>query len=242
MLTQAGAPFKFYDPRRPIYTHPRFLPGSRLSDCTVHDAIVAEGCYLDRCHDRGVGRRHPHAHPERTRRSGGRCCSAPTSTRPTMPRRRGGDRPRLGIGRDVVLDRVIVDKNARIGDGARLVNEAGVRGRRRRRLLHPQRRHHRAEGRGESSRETSCEGTRRYDHGFPTGRRSAHVCGPDRALGGNAAAALVRRVLQCDGTRLTRRRSGSWVFRRQQSTLAVRAHRTRRSLRVGVGDRCAIVV
>jgi hypothetical protein len=32
----------------------------------------------------------------------------------------------LGIGRDVVLDRVIVDKNARIGDGARLVNERGV--------------------------------------------------------------------------------------------------------------------
>ena len=31
--------------------------------------------------------------------------------------------PALGIGRDVVLDRVIVDKNARIGDGARLVNE-----------------------------------------------------------------------------------------------------------------------
>ena len=37
-----------------------------------------------------------------------------------------GDGPRLGIGRDVVLDRAIVDKNARIGDGARLVNEAGV--------------------------------------------------------------------------------------------------------------------
>ena len=34
--------------------------------------------------------------------------------------------PLLGIGRDVVLDRVIVDKNARIGDGARLVNEKGV--------------------------------------------------------------------------------------------------------------------
>ncbi|MBW8895004.1 MAG: glucose-1-phosphate adenylyltransferase, partial [Acidobacteria bacterium] len=32
----------------------------------------------------------------------------------------------LGIGRDVVLDRVIVDKNARIGDGVRLVNDAGV--------------------------------------------------------------------------------------------------------------------
>ena len=40
------------------------------------------------------------------------------------PRRR--DAPPLGIGRDVVLDRVIVDKNARIGDGARLVNDARV--------------------------------------------------------------------------------------------------------------------
>jgi glucose-1-phosphate adenylyltransferase len=37
-----------------------------------------------------------------------------------------GDHLRLGIGRDVVLDRVIVDKNARIGDGARLVNEGRV--------------------------------------------------------------------------------------------------------------------
>jgi glucose-1-phosphate adenylyltransferase len=34
-----------------------------------------------------------------------------------------GDAPRLGIGRDVVLDGVIVDKNARVGDGSRLVNE-----------------------------------------------------------------------------------------------------------------------
>ena len=32
----------------------------------------------------------------------------------------------LGIGRDAVLDRVIVDKNARIGEGARLVNERGI--------------------------------------------------------------------------------------------------------------------
>ena len=39
-----------------------------------------------------------------------------------------GDNPKLGIGRDVVLDRVIVDKNARIGDCSRLVNEANVPG------------------------------------------------------------------------------------------------------------------
>src|SRR5262245_8489721 len=49
MLTRPGAPFNFYDPHRPIYTHLRFLPGSRLSECTISDSIVAEGCYLDRC-------------------------------------------------------------------------------------------------------------------------------------------------------------------------------------------------
>ena len=32
----------------------------------------------------------------------------------------------LGIGRNVVLDRVIVDKNARIADGVRLVNDQGI--------------------------------------------------------------------------------------------------------------------
>ena len=37
-----------------------------------------------------------------------------------------GKTPRLGIGNDVVIDRAIVDKNARIGDGCRLVNANGV--------------------------------------------------------------------------------------------------------------------
>jgi glucose-1-phosphate adenylyltransferase len=42
------------------------------------------------------------------------------------PDDRGRARPRLGIGGDVVLDRVVVDKNARIGDGARLTNVNGI--------------------------------------------------------------------------------------------------------------------
>ena len=34
--------------------------------------------------------------------------------------------PALGIGHDAVLENVIVDKNARIGDGAVLVNSTGI--------------------------------------------------------------------------------------------------------------------
>jgi glucose-1-phosphate adenylyltransferase len=123
MLGRRAAPFRFWDPHQPIYTHLRHLPGSRLTDCHVSDSIVADGCFLDRCrvNDSVIGIR---AHVE----SGARisrsvllgadfyedCDAGP------------GDMPALGVGRDVVLERAIVDKNARIGDGARLVNEAGV--------------------------------------------------------------------------------------------------------------------
>jgi glucose-1-phosphate adenylyltransferase len=123
MLTRAGTPFKFYDPRRPIYTHPRFLPGSWLSDCAIRDVVISEGCYLDRCtiEDSIVGIRTTAKPGSAIRRSvllGADFYDA--------DERRPDGVPTLGLGRDVVLDRVIVDKNARIGDGARLVNERGV--------------------------------------------------------------------------------------------------------------------
>jgi glucose-1-phosphate adenylyltransferase len=124
MLTRPGAPFKFYDPRRPIYTHPRFLPGSQLSDCSVRDVTLAEGCYLDHCtvQESIVGIRttiRPGAVVRRSVLLGADFYEAEEDV--------DSGCPRLGIGRDVVLDRVIVDKNARIGDGARLINEGLLR-------------------------------------------------------------------------------------------------------------------
>ena len=125
MLTRAGAPFSLYDPGRPIYTRARYLPGARLNDCTAHEAIVCEGCYIDRSTIEGsiVGIRTNIRSGSTIRRSvllGADFYEADDSG-PVVR-----DRPRLGIGRDVVLERVIVDKNARIGDGAQLVNAAGV--------------------------------------------------------------------------------------------------------------------
>ena len=124
MLTRPGAPFKFYDAHRPIYTHPRFLPGSRFADCQIREAIVAEGCYLDRCTiaQSVVGIRTHVGRGAEIRRSV--LLGADYFGDPERVSRDG--RPHLGIGCDVVLDRVIVDKNARIGDRARLVNEKDV--------------------------------------------------------------------------------------------------------------------
>lgn len=125
MLTLPNAPFNFYDPHRPIYTHPRFLPGSRLSECTVRHSIVAEGCYVDRCQieDSIVGIRTSVQKGTTIRRSVLLGADYYEADEAAPPR---GDGPRLGIGENVTLDRVIVDKNARIGDGARLVNEQNV--------------------------------------------------------------------------------------------------------------------
>jgi glucose-1-phosphate adenylyltransferase len=125
MLTRAEAPFSFYDSRRPIYTHPRFLPGARLTDCTARSAIVADGSVVDRCtiDESIVGIRTSIRSGSTIRRSV--LLGADFYDGDDVAPARAGN-PRLGIGRDVMLDRVIVDKNARIGDGARLVNEAGV--------------------------------------------------------------------------------------------------------------------
>jgi len=121
-LTQRGAPFNFFHPHRPIYTHQRFLPATRAFDCRIDASIVAEGCYLEACEIRNsvVGIR-THAGP------------GATITRSVLlgadvyqdEDGRQNDVP-LGIGRNVVLDRVIVDKNARIADGVRLVNDGNI--------------------------------------------------------------------------------------------------------------------
>ena len=99
---------------------PRFLPAARVHDCQIDEALIAEGAYLDNCEvessvvgirDVDPSRREGHAiDPARRRLLRGSTCT---------------DLP-LGIGKNAVLDRVIVDKNARIGDGARLVNERGI--------------------------------------------------------------------------------------------------------------------
>jgi glucose-1-phosphate adenylyltransferase len=45
-LATSEARFDLYDPIRPIYTHPRFLPGSRIEDSVLHQAMIAEGCCI----------------------------------------------------------------------------------------------------------------------------------------------------------------------------------------------------
>jgi len=120
-LTQRGPAFSFHDPKRPIYTHPRFLGGSVMTGCTLDRALVAEGCVLEKCQvdSSVVGIRTQIREGARITRSVllGADYYQHDGADPSVP---------IGIGRNVVLDRVIVDKNAHIGDDVSLTNAAGV--------------------------------------------------------------------------------------------------------------------
>ena len=85
---------------------------------------ITEGCYLDHCtvEESIVGIRTTIRPGAVIRRS----VLLGADFHEDEQDARSDAKPHLGIGRDVVLERVIVDKNARIGDGARLVNEQGV--------------------------------------------------------------------------------------------------------------------
>ena len=119
LLTARNPPFEFFHPRRPIYTRPRFLPAARHYDCHVDEGLIAEGAYLDSCEVRNsvIGVRtaiHRGAKVTRSILLGA-----------DYYEDQYGELP-LGVGANAVLDRVIVDKNARIGEGARLINERNI--------------------------------------------------------------------------------------------------------------------
>jgi glucose-1-phosphate adenylyltransferase len=88
----------------------------------VRNSIVADGCFLDRCtiEESVVGIR---THIESGTRISRSVLLGADMYEDGVP---AANVPAIGIGRNVVLDRVIVDKNARIGDGARLTNETKV--------------------------------------------------------------------------------------------------------------------
>src|SRR5262249_51597277 len=114
-------PFRFWDPHRPIYTHLRHLPASRMTECHVTDSIVAEGCFLDRCEvsNSVIGVRS-------LALSGSRISNSVVIGADWYEDGSANGQSAIGIGRDCILDRVIADKNARIGDGSRLTNERRI--------------------------------------------------------------------------------------------------------------------
>jgi glucose-1-phosphate adenylyltransferase len=119
-LTDIVPEYSFFEPESPIYTHPRFLPGSKINGATLRQAIISDGCIISDAHlERSVvGIRS-------IIQSGATIRNSIVMGADYFEHDRRGDstEPPIGIGRNCVIDRAIIDKNARIADGVVITPE-----------------------------------------------------------------------------------------------------------------------
>ncbi len=119
-------PFSFYDEYAPIYTHQRFLPPSKIQNSDIKESMISEGCIIEKAEIQhsilGI----------RSRIESG--CTIQNSLimgsdyYQTLEDKgsASSDQPMIGIGENSVINRAIIDKNARIGKNVRLINEKNI--------------------------------------------------------------------------------------------------------------------
>ena len=118
-LTDLVPEYSFFEPDSPIYTHPRFLPGSKINGATLRQAIISDGCIISDAHlERSVIGIRSVIQSGATIRN-----SIVMGADYFELERTDSSQPPVGIGRNCVIDRAIIDKNARIADGAVITPE-----------------------------------------------------------------------------------------------------------------------
>lgn len=122
-MAQENPPFDFYDADSPIYSRPRFLPGSRVNGGALRDVLMADGCRIENATIRNavIGLRSLIGSNVTLTNSimmGGDYYESPTDFAANTDK----NRPNIGIGSGCVIDGAIIDKNARIGKGVIIRN------------------------------------------------------------------------------------------------------------------------
>jgi glucose-1-phosphate adenylyltransferase len=119
-LTDLVPEYSFFESEAPIYTHPRFLPGSKVNGATLRQAIISDGCIIS------------DAHLERSVIGIRSIIQSGATIRNSIlmgadyfeqDQQEHAGRVPIGVGRNCVIDRAIIDKNARIADGVVITPE-----------------------------------------------------------------------------------------------------------------------
>jgi glucose-1-phosphate adenylyltransferase len=116
--------FNFFDTRAPIYTHARYLPASKIVRGQFERTAIADGCII-------VEARIDHSIIGIRSRIESGCVIKDSiimgiddyETPSEIETGRAKGVPPLGIGKNVHIERAIIDKNARIGDNVRISPE-----------------------------------------------------------------------------------------------------------------------
>ncbi|MEZ4513099.1 MAG: glucose-1-phosphate adenylyltransferase [Chloroflexota bacterium] len=108
--------FNLYDPNRPIYTRPRFLPGSKVEGGSLFNVLLADGCRIQQAtiSNSVIGVRSIIANGVTIQRT---VVMGADFYEAQEDRQRNRDKgiPDIGIGQSSVIEAAIIDKNARIG-------------------------------------------------------------------------------------------------------------------------------
>jgi glucose-1-phosphate adenylyltransferase len=126
-LTGSDPHFDFYDMTAPIYTRARFLPSSRVERCEIRDSIISEGSILRGAHifNSVVGIRSylgEDVSLERVMMMG----ADYYEDEDNFEYNRQLGIPNIGIGKGSVIRRAIIDKNAHIGEGVKILNDERI--------------------------------------------------------------------------------------------------------------------
>jgi glucose-1-phosphate adenylyltransferase len=126
-FTRSREQFDFNASGWPIFTHARFLPPSRIGEtCSLRESLVAEGAVLGSVSavNSVIGIRsiiRDSVTMSQTLMMGADYYEEPDD----LEENRASGTPDIGIGSGSSISRAIIDKNARIGENARILNEAG---------------------------------------------------------------------------------------------------------------------
>ena len=123
-MTLPLPPFNVFDAEAPMYTRPRYLPGSKLLDCHIQSSIITEGCIINGATitDSVIGIRSRIEHGSRldgVLMMGADFYQNLDELQADINR----GYPRIGVGANCFIRRAIIDKNARIGAGVQILNE-----------------------------------------------------------------------------------------------------------------------
>ena len=119
--------FNFFDAESPIYTRSRHLPSSKLHDCDIDNSMISEGCILHGMYARNsiIGLR---SRIDAGVKIDNSIVMGADYFEPLDEMKANIERgvPHIGVGRDTIIRRAIIDKNVRVGKNVQLVNKAGL--------------------------------------------------------------------------------------------------------------------
>ncbi len=126
-LTSKIPQFNLFDAEAPVYTRARYLPPSKIEESEIGDSIISDGCIMTgaKVNKSVIGLRSRIAKGVQIDSSIVMGADYYQSIE-EMRNDALSDLPRVGIGEQAIMRKAIIDKNARIGSGVKLLNEAGV--------------------------------------------------------------------------------------------------------------------